>query len=389
MAVVNRWKNRDGKPSAQNQRGKQWVVRYRDPQGVQRTKSFKLKAEADAYYAQVSVDIKSSTWVDPKDGKQTFNEFGALWLQMNEPHWRPATRRQMRQVVEIRVGEHIGSTPMARITAMQVQAMVNAWVVHYAPATVVFNVRALRTIMLAAVDAGVIAKDPSKKVKAPKAPRRRNTNLSHEDVALILTTSREEFRPFLAMLAWCGPRIGEGLAINLDDVDWLAGSLSISKQQGTDYANATIDSLPKTEAGVRVVPMPKQLVEMCSTMLAERRLAAGEFGDNLWESPVGGRMQRTNVDSEIRRIRSITGKHFSAHHLRHYYGASLISAGVPIPQVSKQMGHANPQVTLNVYAYAMKDDVNVGRAAVDALASQFQPCAPDVRPIRLGGPIPS
>jgi integrase len=71
--------------------------------------------------------------------------------------------------------------------------------------------------------------------------------------------------------------------------------------------------------------------------------------------------------------------------LRDYYGASLVSAGVAIPQVSNMMGHASPQVTLRVYAYAIADDADGARLAVTALAQQSASCAPDVHPRQMTG----
>lgn len=385
MAVVDRWRNRDGSPSKDDGRGKRWIVRYRDPQGVQRSKSFTRKADAERHELETAVSVRTGTWADPTAGKQTFDTFAASWLEVNRPQWRATTIRSMEQIVDKRISPHIGMTPMARVNPAQVQAMVNAWAAHYSPATVNLNVQTLRTIMLAAVDAGVIGKDPSHKVKSPKQPRRRDAHLSHEDVAAILATARGPVRPFLASLAWCGLRLGEGLGLDVADVDWLTGTISVTKQQSTEYADSVVDAMPKTEAAVRRVPMPPQLVAMCSEMLAGRRAESGALDhDYLWQTDAGGRLQRTNVDSEIRRIRRITGIAFSAHHLRHYYGAALISAGVPIPQVAKQMGHASPQVTLRVYAYAMKDDADLGRAAVALIAEQSSSCAPDVHPIAVG-----
>ena len=113
--------------------------------------------------------------------------------------------------------------------------------------------------------------------------------------------------------------------------------------------------------------MPPALIDMLSASLAARRRTGGSLmGTHLWQ--VGGkRLLRTVVDSEVRRIERHTKIEFSPHALRHYYyGASLISAGVPVPQVAKQIGHASAQVTMRVYAYAMADDEVRGRAAVAA-----------------------
>jgi integrase len=379
MAVEDRWRNADGSPSKDDGRGKRWRVRYRDPQGQQRAKSFRTRAEADSYDLSVRGTVVDATYVDPKAGKVTFKEYAERWKAL-QTHWRPGTRRSQDQHVR-RLVERIGMTPMAVLNRSQIQAAVNDLRQHYAPSTVTATFSCLRTILSAAVDDRVIGRDPSAKVKVPTPPRRRDAHLGHEDVARILGTVKPELRPFFASLAWCGMRLGEALGLDVADVDFLAGTVTIGKQMDTEDPHGRVVAFTKTDAGRRTVPVPPALVDMLSARLAARRRSDGSLvGTHLWTDPNGRRLLRTVVDSEVRRIERRTGLTFSPHHLRHYYGASLISAGIPVPQVAKQMGHASPQVTMRVYAYAMADDAAKGREAVAALASLSAPCVPDVYP---------
>jgi integrase len=53
----------------------------------------------------------------------------------------------------------------------------------------------------------------------------------------------------------------------------------------------------------------------------------------------------------------------SLHTLRHSHGSQLLSAGVPLPTVSKRLGHSSVYVTATVYSHALaKDEI----AAADA-----------------------
>jgi integrase len=45
----------------------------------------------------------------------------------------------------------------------------------------------------------------------------------------------------------------------------------------------------------------------------------------------------------------------SLHTARHGYGSHLLDQGVPVTIVSKVMGHASPEITMAVYAHALKD----------------------------------
>ena len=47
-------------------------------------------------------------------------------------------------------------------------------------------------------------------------------------------------------------------------------------------------------------------------------------------------------------------KGFSLHTLRHTHGSQLLSEGVPLPAVSKRLGHANTHITATVYSHALE-----------------------------------
>ena len=49
------------------------------------------------------------------------------------------------------------------------------------------------------------------------------------------------------------------------------------------------------------------------------------------------------------------------HGLRHSHVSYLVSLGVPLPVISRRVGHANPSSTLRVYSHFYKQDaLNVG-----------------------------
>jgi integrase len=44
------------------------------------------------------------------------------------------------------------------------------------------------------------------------------------------------------------------------------------------------------------------------------------------------------------------------HSWRHFSASMMLRQKVPLPVVSKRLGHANSSVTLNIYSHAMRDD---------------------------------
>ena len=56
------------------------------------------------------------------------------------------------------------------------------------------------------------------------------------------------------------------------------------------------------------------------------------------------------------------------HHLRHNAGSYLLSESVPYTAVSKILGHANPSVTMSIYAHKLKEDLEQVRVAMAKFA---------------------
>ena len=57
------------------------------------------------------------------------------------------------------------------------------------------------------------------------------------------------------------------------------------------------------------------------------------------------------------------------HQLRHGAASFLLNEGVPVPVVSRYLGHANPSITMKVYAHVLDGTSHVAAAAMDNILS--------------------
>ena len=172
-----------------------------------------------------------------------------------------------------------------------------------------------------------------------------------------------------------GARRGELLALEWRDLDWVSGQLLISK------------SLEQTKAGLRVKRPKNGKSRLCrlpkSALVAlqflrdqqneHRRLFAGQYRDlGLIFCQPDGSYHEPDLISQviIRRMRKAGIANASLHTLRHTHTSHLLSNGVPLPGVSAQLGHANPNVTARIYSHALPADdqraADVWDAIVDA-----------------------
>lgn len=74
------------------------------------------------------------------------------------------------------------------------------------------------------------------------------------------------------------------------------------------------------------------------------------FGDY---SPVSNCMIREHFLADLE---TACLPHMRIHDLRHSYVSLLWDTGVPIPEISKRIGHSSPKVTMECYAHVFDKD---------------------------------
>jgi integrase len=62
------------------------------------------------------------------------------------------------------------------------------------------------------------------------------------------------------------------------------------------------------------------------------------------------------------------------HDLRHIHATLLLKAGVPVHVVAARLGHADPAITLRVYAHVLRDQAS---EVVQVFASAVEEPAPE------------
>jgi len=163
-----------------------------------------------------------------------------------------------------------------------------------------------------------------------------------------------------------GLRQGELLGLTWGDVDLAGGSIRVSK--ALDRQGQRVD--PKTLQAVREVVLMPALTQL----LREHKLAS-PFSrpiDFVFASATGSPLYWRNV---ARRglgaaLEAARLEHVRWHDLRHTFASLLIAQGANVVYVSRQLGHASPDITLRVYAHLF-DRAEHAQRASDALEASF------------------
>lgn len=189
--------------------------------------------------------------------------------------------------------------------------------------------------------------------------------------------------PMFTVLLGTGCRIGEALGLRWQDLDYDKRTISINHslsyyQKPESNKSVLRISQPKTEAGIRTIPM-LDIVKDAFEMLYEEQLENGfneseidgmsgfifcnRFGTVPNPQTVNHTIKRIansyNADEVVRakkeRRDPIILPNFSCHHLRHTFCTRLCENETNLKVIQSIMGHRNIETTMDIYAEATEE----------------------------------
>lgn len=164
------------------------------------------------------------------------------------------------------------------------------------------------------------------------------------------------------LMYWTGIRLGELLALTVEDLDLEEKMLRINKSLNR-VKGVDILTLPKTDCSIRTIYLPQFVVdemqEYCNKLYGRTKQ------DRLFP------LTKSRLEKEIKRGADIAGlKSIRVHDLRHSHASLLISQGINIATISKRLGHENIQTTLKTYAHMFDADAKEAAITLDKLYSK-------------------
>jgi integrase len=363
-------------------------VRYRDPAGSQRSRVFARKADAQRFLNETETAKARGTWTDPSLGKVLFRDWLGEWWATTT-NLRASTRERDESLLRRLALPRFGDASLAAIS----QRDVRAWVAELsarglAPATVQKAYQLLGKVMGAAVDAGMLAQSPCRRVPLPKLEREEMRFLTPAEVAILAEAIRPRYRALVLVGAYGGLRIGELAGLRRSRVDLLRGTVQVAEIV-VEVRGVLHIGPPKTRASRRMVGLPRFVVEELAAHLAEPS-ATEAF---VFTAPEGGPLRLHGFRARVWRP-AVTAAGLDGlriHDLRHTAVALWIAAGAKPKEVSTRAGHASVSFTLDRYGHLYPEADAALRDRLDALygGAQPAPTSPVVRLPRRPGRGPS
>lgn len=203
--------------------------------------------------------------------------------------------------------------------------------------------------------------------------------------------------PFFTFLLGTGCRIGEAIGIRWDDVDLekrlidINHSLTYYQRADDSFKCEFRVSQPKTEAGIRTIPMMKQVYDVLKDEYERQEVegfcVANVDGmtnfifSNRFETPhnpaaVNRAIKRIvdahNAEEEVKAKKEkrepVIIPRFSCHIFRHTFASRFCENETNVKVIQEVMGHADVSTTMNIYAEVNQD---VTRASLEKLSKNM------------------
>jgi integrase len=345
-----------------------YEVSFYDSDGQPRWRTASTLTEARLLRAELVTRVAAGERLTPS--KITLEQFADDWLDQQQPRLRATTHclysAYLRQHVYPRLGRRQLSTITVDDIAQLITDMQHGWRYRtqagrsvrlqgkpYAGWTIRGVLVVLGRVLGHAARRGHIHSNPVQRLEKderPKASRRELPSLDRAAIGTLIASTPERYRTLIAVSLLTGIRQGEALGLRWQDIDLREGLIRVRHQ--LDRNGQLVQ--PKTAAAKRDIPIPASLARMLTTH-KQQAFAKGyaKPSDFVFCALTGRPLNHRNI---IRRgleksLEKGALPHLRWHDLRHLAASALISQGASVAYLSRILGHANPAITLSIYAH--------------------------------------
>jgi len=356
--------------------------------------TFERKKDAEAFHAQVRVDIGKGMHV-PASKSITVEKAGQHWIDSCADLERTSVDGYQ-QHLNLHINPYLGAVKLSALTV----AIVRDWQDKLrkgtpAPGQTEAAPRAANMVKRVTGSLGALIADAQerghvgtnvvrslranrKRGKERKAERRAKGKLkvgvdipTPEEIDALLRAATGRWRPLLLTAIRCGLRASELRGLRWQDIDFKKGELHV--RQRADAYNAI--GAPKSESGERAVPIPPTTLQA----LKEWKLKCPRRQKELHYVFPNGEGNVENHANIVTRGLAPTweragaiGKYTGLHALRHFFASWCVNRRVdgglelPLKIVSERLGHSNIAITADLYSHLFpRGDESAAMAAAE------------------------
>lgn len=305
----------------------------------------------------------------------TVEEWAFKWLDnYKDGTVGDAWHRDMKGLINNHIVPELGPMRLKDVKPMHLNGLLNKHVgmsdSHLKKLIIV-----LKQIFDSAEENDMIAKDPAKRIKMPQKPTKSSYRTITEAERELTIKTAEKYPDeglFFLIMLYCGLRPQEVSRLLMSDYDKETRTITVTRARKADGSTAG----PKSEAGVREVPVPDYLADKLDELKKspEDLVVTSEQGKpltktsqkRLWNKfkrkmdiENGAELFRNHV------VESTLAEDLVPYCYRHTYCTDLQDAGVPVTVAQRLMGHSSIKVTADIYTHHSKESFDDARDKIN------------------------
>lgn len=304
---------------------------------------------------EVRAKIKAYREEAEKQKTATFEEVARSWWNEIEPTLAANTHKGYSPAYERAVAE-FGKEDVADITAKDIENYIADFSKTYAKKTVITQRQIIRQIMHKAQREGYIAANPADACPLPKnLPQKKRSSPALDQIKKIKASVNDDFGLFAYLIYYTGCRRGEAVGLRYEDIDWVKKRISIQRSV-YNVGTTPMIKAPKTEAGVRYVPLLDALADVLPKK-PHGFIFSGDGG----KSP----LPDFKVSRMYEAYQKRTGVTVTPHQIRHGYATALYEAGIDFKMAQQFLGHAQLSTTMDIYTDILETKIEAAAGKME------------------------
>lgn len=349
-----------------------WEARYTvgvDPAtGKQIQKSIygKTQKEVREQLRKITSEIDEGSYFEPSN--MALGDWLDIWMKDYLKDVKPRTVNSYCSTVRNHIKPALGRIRLKALTPVHIQMFTNELYEGEdgdggLSAKTVHNIHGvLHRALQDAVCIGYLKFNVADNTKLPRKQKAEIHPMDKDDVARFLKKIEgHEFETLFRVALFTGMRQGELLGLTWDSINFVNGTITVSKQLQRERDGSGEYSLitPKNNKARTLTPARDILIRLLKlqTQQMEQRLILGDAWDNpkgfVFVNEWGHHLSAQTVYLKFKKVMEEMGlPDFRFHDLRHTYAVMSLQAGDDIKTLQENLGHHTASFTLETYAHA-------------------------------------